>query len=226
MKKVSALLTALLLIMCFSFSASALTHKETYMTVQIPDGFVKDETFINANQTRYNYSAGTTRFITVGEASFSFDYSNVTDSDLRALEDEFKETLFSADYGYYFTEYPEATKVKINSKTGVRLFAEYFDPDLNQEVLIDMYLFTCSIYEEVIAFMSAADEGTSWYEDCLDSLVIGRGLLVAEPTENNSSAASNSSFNFGDFAYGLGRALGFGLIFALIVYFIKRVGKK
>lgn len=234
MKFKKILIVILSLLVVFSTTAFAVTeHKEFYLTITIPEGFKKIENDTDSSITSYSDSINGRQINIVEQYNNSgIDYANIDDGVFDTLANT-ADTIFIPDGSEaYFTEEPQTTKVDINSNKGIKMQAKYVDSSISDsEIYSQVYMFSAGSYSYGISFISYAyDE--SWNDDCLNSLVIGEGLLEEEITEEENNyttvksysdnVLTSDSFGPADFFEGIGTLCGI----ALIIYLIYRLFSK
>lgn len=235
MKLKNFLIVVLTLLVIFSTTSFAVTeHKEFYLTIIIPEGFKKiDNDDIDSSITSYSDPINGRQINIVEQYNNSdIDYANIDDGVFDTLANT-ADTIFIPDGSEaYFTEEPQVTKVDINSNKGIKMQAKYVDPSISDsEIYSQIYMFSAGSYSYGISFISYAyDE--SWNDDCLNSLVIGKGMLEEEITEEENNYATEKSYSDkvltsdslgpADFFEGIGTLCGI----ALIIYLIYRLFSK
>lgn len=201
MKKIIAILTAFFLIVLFMFSAMAeYIYEGMYITVKIPDSFERYEFDDEPDYVTFLDSSNDNQ-INISEKynSDKIDWGNLSADEIEILKEKADSLFITEGEGCYFTLEPRVSKVE-HPYNGIKVYAEYIDPGVSEKTIsCSYYLFSTEHYAYTISFMSF-NSYTSWYEEVLDSLMIGWGYAGSDSriTETTVSSTDSSGFDFGN----------------------------
>ena len=191
MKIIKITVVIMSLIMMFNVYACAFLHFEPYMSMEIPDDFVKVADDGTTTVYRNTY---TDCFINIARraSEFGIDYRNLTSAELKSLVDGLVKGFNQKGTGAYLTAEPVATSIRTEfGKEGVNIQTQYIDPTINNSDVLceDLYVFSHKDYDYLISFISYSNY-KFWVEESLASLNFGQNYAVYNKPTTTTEAHS------------------------------------